>query len=97
LSTLDQCLDLCDLVLVMSVAAGFGGQSFRPIAVEKLKHLRQTVRSDVLLEVDGGINSTTIHECAVAGAELFVVGSGIFRAPSYSEAIRELAKLAAPS
>lgn len=94
LSTLDQCLDSCDLVVVMSVLAGFGGQSFRPIAVEKLRQLRQLVRPEVLLEVDGGINQATIRDCAAAGAQLFVVGSGIFRAPSYSEAIRELTELA---
>jgi ribulose-phosphate 3-epimerase len=94
LNRLDGCLNLCDLVLVMSVKAGFGGQSFRPIAVDKLRHLRQTVGSDVLLEVDGGINQSTIAECAAAGTQLFVVGSGIFRASNYTEAIRELKQLA---
>ncbi len=94
LSTLDGCLDLCDLVLVMSVPAGFGGQSFHPVAIEKLRQLRQSVRPEVLLEVDGGINRTIIRDCAAAGAEMFVVGSGIFRAASYSEAIHELTALA---
>jgi ribulose-phosphate 3-epimerase len=89
LSTLDGCLDQCDLVLVMSVQAGFGGQSFRPAAVDRLRQLRGT-RSDLLLEVDGGINRETIQACARAGADLFVVGSGIFRAEDYAQAIGEL-------
>lgn len=94
LSSLDGCLNLCDLVLVMSVKAGFGGQSFRPIAIEKLRQLRRAVGSEVLLEVDGGINRSTIAQCAAAGAQLFVVGSGIFRASDYTDAIRELKELA---
>jgi ribulose-phosphate 3-epimerase len=93
LSKLDGALDACDLVLVMSVPAGFGGQSFRPNAIERLRTLRQTVRPEVLLEVDGGINRETIRGCAEAGAQLFVVGSGIFRAASYREAIGELTRL----
>jgi ribulose-phosphate 3-epimerase len=95
LTRLDGCLDLCDLVLVMSVPAGFGGQGFRPVALDKLRSLRQAVSSEVLLEVDGGINQGTIGDCARAGAQLFVVGSGIFRAANYSEAVRELTELAA--
>jgi ribulose-phosphate 3-epimerase len=94
LSRLDGCLALCDLVLVMSVQAGFGGQSFRPATVKKLSQLRQMVGSDVLLEVDGGIHQSTIGDCAAAGAQLFVVGSGIFRSSNYAEAIRELKALA---
>lgn len=94
LSTLVGCLDLCDLVLVMSVHAGFGGQSFQPVALERLRQLRQVIRPEVLLEIDGGINQKTIHACAEAGAELFVVGSGIFRATNYSDAVRELTALA---
>lgn len=95
LSTLERCLDRCDLVLVMSVPAGFGGQAFRPITLEKLSRLRRALPAGVLLEVDGGINQSTIRDCAQAGAKLFVVGSAIFRAASYSEAIRELQGLAA--
>lgn len=93
LSTLDGCLESCDMVLVMSVPAGFGGQSFRPIALDKLRTLRKNM-SDLLLEVDGGVQQQTIGACAEAGAQLFVVGSAIFRAASYSGAVRELTQLA---
>jgi len=84
----------CDLVLVMSVPAGFGGQGFQPVAVDKLRELRGAVTSDVLLEVDGGINQSTIGTCAKAGANLFVVGSAIFRSADYSAAIRALTQRA---
>jgi ribulose-phosphate 3-epimerase len=94
LRKLDGCLDDCDLVLVMSVPAGFGGQHFHPIAVEKLRQLRQVVRAEVLLEVDGGINAMTVRQCAEAGAQLFVVGSAVFRSADYGQAIRELSTLA---
>lgn len=94
LSSVEGCLDLCDLVLVMSVPAGFGGQSFDPVALDKLRLLREQAGPDLLLEVDGGVNQTTIHECAVAGAQLFVVGSALFRSASYTSALRELTDLA---
>jgi ribulose-phosphate 3-epimerase len=80
----------CDLVLVMSVQAGFGGQVFNPIALDKLKHLRSVAAEPLLLQVDGGINPTTIGECARAGAELFVAGSAIFREGEYGAAVRQL-------
>ncbi len=89
-------LEFCDLVLVMSVQAGFGGQSFQPSALTKLNQLRPLVNEQVLLQVDGGVNSQTIHDCAAAGAQLLVVGSAIFRQPSYATAVRELTGLAFP-
>lgn len=79
----------CDLVLVMSVAAGFGGQAFDPVALEKLRSLRSQ-HPDILLEVDGGVNETTIGLCREAGADLFVVGSGIFRREDYGAAMSDL-------
>lgn len=85
---------LCDLVLVMSVNAGFGGQSFNGIAVEKLERLRAAAGPDLLLEVDGGINEKTIAGCARAGADLFVVGSAIFRSNHYGNVVSRLAELA---
>ncbi len=94
LSTVEGCVDLCDLVLVMSVPAGFGGQPFHDVALEKLANLRQLAGPDVLLEVDGGINQSTIKSCAEAGANLFVVGSAIFRSDRYGPAVRELTDLA---
>jgi ribulose-phosphate 3-epimerase len=83
-------LPLCDLVLVMSVQAGFGGQAFEPVALERLVQLRQQKRVDLKLEVDGGVNLDTIHSCAEAGADLLVVGSAIFRHTDYSAAIGQL-------
>ncbi|EMI21049.1 ribulose-phosphate 3-epimerase [Rhodopirellula maiorica SM1] len=86
---LDSCLDEVDMVLVMSVNAGFGGQSFNPVALDKLKLLRDS-HPDLLLEIDGGINEDTIGRARAAGCDLFVVGSGIFRADDYGVAISEL-------
>lgn len=96
LSRLEGCLDLCDLVLVMSVQAGFGGQSFNPVALDKLRHVRGLAGPDVLLEIDGGINQKTIPQAAAAGAQLFVVGSAIFGQPNYQQAVKELTHLATP-
>ncbi len=95
LATLDGCLDLADLVLVMSVQAGFGGQSFNDNSLAKLRELRPKVRPEVLLEIDGGINDTTIFRAAQAGAQLFVVGSAIFGRPPYNAAVADLTRLAA--
>lgn len=89
-----KCLDLCDLVLVMSVMPGFGGQEFEPVALEKLRTLRREVRPDVLLEIDGGVNRQTIGESVAAGAQMLVIGSGIFKHHSYQAAIAELTGLA---
>lgn len=86
-------LPLCDLVLIMSVNAGFGGQAFNPVAIEKLRELRDQVSPHVLLEVDGGINRETIPSCKDAGANLFVVGSAIFGNPDYGQALSDLNRL----
>ncbi len=82
-------LDQCDLFLPMSVNAGFGGQSFNPTALEKLKAAK-TDFPDLLLEVDGGVNQTTIFDCSSAGATLFVVGSAIFGQDDYKQAVERL-------
>jgi ribulose-phosphate 3-epimerase len=84
----------CDLVLAMSVPAGFGGQPFDPKTPERIAALRQLVPADTLLEVDGGLNAATIPQCATAGAQLFVVGSAIFRQPDYGKAVREFSRAA---
>jgi ribulose-phosphate 3-epimerase len=94
-AAIERHLDNCDLVLTMSVEAGFGGQQFNAVALEKLSQLRQHVGPDVLLEVDGGINERTIGACAAAGATLFVAGSSIFRSDDYGAAVRKLTELAA--
>ena len=89
LSDLDSCLDHVDLVLAMSVKAGFGGQQFNPIALEKLSSLKQS-HPDLLLEIDGGINLETIAAARQAGCDLFVVGSAIFKQDDYRAAIKGL-------
>ncbi|MFO1063884.1 MAG: ribulose-phosphate 3-epimerase [Pirellulales bacterium] len=83
-------LPLCDLLLIMSVNAGFGGQAFNPVALEKLRSLRDRVSPDTLLEVDGGVNLSTIRSCSQAGATLFVVGSAIFGQADYGAAVGRL-------
>jgi ribulose-phosphate 3-epimerase len=94
LSRVESLLDVCDLLLVMSVDAGFGGQRFQPISLAKLRALLQSKPPHLILQVDGGINSATIADCAAAGADMFVVGSAIFRQPDYGAALRQLASLA---
>jgi len=80
----------CDSVLVMSVEAGFGGQAFNPIALERLSALRKAYGADLLLEVDGGVNLKTVGQCAANGADLLVVGSAIFREADYCQAMTRL-------
>jgi len=90
LSVIENYIALCDLILIMSVMPGFGGQSFEPVALEKLKQLRERSETGPLLEIDGGVNDSTIAACADAGADLFVVGSGIFRSNDYQDRLRAL-------
>jgi len=97
LAAIEECLPLCDLVLVMSVEAGFGGQSFRAEALDKLRRLRGLVGEEVLLEVDGGVNENTIGDCAAAGAQLMVVGSAVFRHATYAPIVNTLTELASQS
>jgi ribulose-phosphate 3-epimerase len=80
----------CDLVLIMSVPAGFGGQSFHPIALERLTELRRDFGPDLLLEIDGGINAHTVGPATAHGADLLVVGSAIFREADYCQAMTRL-------
>jgi ribulose-phosphate 3-epimerase len=93
--TIQPVLDLCDLVLVMSVMPGFGGQTFNRVALEKLRQLKSLVGENVLLEVDGGVNAETIAECSQAGAQLLVAGSAIFCQTDYQESVATLTQLAA--
>ncbi|MBA61996.1 MAG: ribulose-phosphate 3-epimerase [Planctomycetaceae bacterium] len=86
-------LELCDLVLCMSVNAGFGGQKFNPVAIEKSKQLvkiREQRQLEFILEVDGGINVETIGDCFSSGFTWFVAGSSIFNQQSYKQAIVDL-------
>jgi ribulose-phosphate 3-epimerase len=84
----------CDLVLVMSVEPGFGGQRFIPAAFEKLRRLKPLLRAGTRLSIDGGVDATTIGPSSAAGADLFVVGSAIFDAADYSAAVRNLSAAA---
>jgi ribulose-phosphate 3-epimerase len=93
LDYLDHVLDQLDLVLIMSVNPGFGGQSFIPGALEKLRRVRKLIDAsgrDIRLEVDGGVKADNIAEIAKAGADTFVAGSAIFNAPDYADVIRRM-------
>ncbi len=90
LSTIEASLPHCDLILVMSVMPGFGGQQFDPRAYDKLRALRMRSNVDALLEVDGGINEETVGPCAKAGADLLVAGVAVFHTDDYALAIDKL-------
>lgn len=90
LSSIEESLPHCDLVLVMSVMPGFGGQEFDERAYGKLRTLRDRNDVDALLEVDGGVNSETIGHCAEAGAELLVAGVAVFHTDDYAATIDDL-------
>jgi ribulose-phosphate 3-epimerase len=90
LSAIEPSLPHCDLVLVMSVMPGFGGQPFDETALEKLLALSDRTDHEALLEVDGGINTMNVADCVEAGADLIVAGSAIFRAGDYRRAVADL-------
>ena len=93
LSLLDNCWDKLDMVLLMSVNPGFGGQDFIPSVLEKILALRKTIDQkelNIRLEVDGGIKLDNIAEVANAGADTFVSGSGIFGEKSYQDVISKM-------
>jgi len=90
LAAIEKSLPHCDLVLVMSVMPGFGGQHFDDVALTKLQALRDRRDCDALLEVDGGINAETAAKCGEAGAELFVAGTAVFSEDDYANAIEEI-------
>ncbi|MEN6450946.1 MAG: ribulose-phosphate 3-epimerase [Thermoguttaceae bacterium] len=92
--SIEGCLDQCDLVLVMSVMPGFGGQAFQPVAVEKLRRLRAVCRPEVLLSVDGGVNLDTAVVVSEAGADMLVAGSALFSQEDYGRFIEEMTGLA---
>ena len=93
LSYLDYVMDKVDVILLMSVNPGFGGQSFIPATLEKLKQARKRIDEsglDIRLEVDGGVKASNIAEIARAGADMFVAGSAIFDQPDYKKVIDEM-------
>ena len=90
---LDWVLEDLDLVLVMSVNPGFGGQAFIPSALDKLRAVRKKIDATgkpIRLEIDGGVKADNIGEIAAAGADTFVAGSAIFNAPDYAEVIARM-------
>ncbi len=87
-------LEEVDLVLVMSVHPGFGGQKFMPEVLEKVKTLRQRMRADQWLQIDGGIDPETIGEATAAGANCFVAGNAVFRADDPAKAIGDMREIA---
>ena len=97
LSYLDHVMDRVDLVLIMSVNPGFGGQSFIPEALNKLREARKRINAyrektgrEIHLEVDGGVKIDNIAEIAAAGADSFVAGSAIFGHPDYKTIISQM-------
>lgn len=89
-------LPKCDMVLIMSVEPGFGGQSFIPSALDKLKTLRAEIERqnlNVLLEVDGGVNDVTGKQCVEAGADVLVVGSFLFKDDDVKTRVKEFKAL----
>ncbi len=97
LSTLDYVLEEVDLVMLMSVNPGFGGQSFIPSTLAKIWELRQRIDAMGLvvdIEVDGGISENTISDVAEAGANVFVAGSAVYGSNDYEQTITSLKKLA---
>ena len=93
LNWLDHVLDKLDLVLIMSVNPGFGGQKFIPHALEKLREVRRRIDESgraIRLEVDGGVTADNIGQIGAAGADTFVAGSAIFNAPDYGAVIQAM-------
>ncbi len=93
LDCLEYVLDKVDLILVMSVNPGFGGQKFIPSALKKLQQARRLIDDsgfDIRLEVDGGVTVDNIGRIAAAGADMFVAGSAIFNSDSYEKTISKM-------
>ncbi|QUJ67229.1 ribulose-phosphate 3-epimerase [Photobacterium sp. GJ3] len=90
---LDHVMDKLDMILLMSVNPGFGGQSFIPHTLEKLRQVRERIEASgraIRLEIDGGVKVENIREIAEAGADMFVAGSAIFGEPDYQAVIDEM-------
>ncbi|MDD2342876.1 MAG: ribulose-phosphate 3-epimerase [Tolumonas sp.] len=90
---LDHVMDKLDVILLMSVNPGFGGQSFIPATLDKLRQVRQRIKEcgrDIRLEVDGGVKVDNIRQIAEAGADMFVAGSAIFDQPDYAAVIARM-------
>ncbi len=90
---LDYVMDKVDIILLMSVNPGFGGQSFIPATLDKLREAKKRIDDsgfDIRLEIDGGVKVSNIREIKAAGADMFVAGSAIFNQPDYKKVIDEM-------
>lgn len=99
LELIEYVLDLCELILIMSVSPGFGGQSFIPTVLPKIRRLRQICDRrglDPWIEVDGGLKADNAWQVLAAGANAIVAGSAIFKAKDYAAAIAELRRSKRP-
>ncbi len=99
LESLQWILEYLDYVLIMSVNPGFGGQTFIPNSLTRIKTLREMIRHNhlkTLIEIDGGVNEETIADIAAAGADIFVSGSAVFGSPDYKKTINSFRKLIRP-
>lgn len=95
LYVIEEALHYADFVLLMSVNPGFGGQKFIERSIDKLKKLRQMINSinpNILIEIDGGIKEENLQQVALAGADVFVIGSGIFSYEDVEEQTRRIKK-----
>ncbi len=99
LAVVDEVLGDVDMILIMTVNPGFGGQKFIPASLSKIQRLRQRLDAQQLshvdIEVDGGISAANIHEVAEAGATVFVAGSAVFESSDPAETIRQMKSAAA--
>ena len=100
IDNLEDLIDDIDMVLIMSVHAGFGGQSFIPETLNKVRQATEIIKrsgKNIRLEIDGGINAKTIASAAEAGADKFVMGSAIFSSEDYAKTIGDIRKIITPS
>lgn len=98
-SAVEHALPLADMLLIMSVNPGFGGQKFIPYTLDKIRHARQIIEERkyrCVIEVDGGIDADNLPDVIKAGAEVLVAGSAIFHAPDPARKVKELLEIAAP-
>jgi ribulose-phosphate 3-epimerase len=93
----EELLEVVDMVLVMTVEPGFGGQSFMADQLPKVREVREAIKrrgGEIRIQVDGGVSASTIEQCAEAGADVFVAGSAVYGADDAAAAIGELRELA---
>jgi ribulose-phosphate 3-epimerase len=96
LSRVERCFADIDMILMMTVFPGFGGQAFIPDVLPKIEEVRKLIdqrKLSIVVEVDGGIKADNIERVVRAGAEVIVSGSGIFRTPNYAETIRQMRRV----